>query len=328
MPEREKPIRQAAYSPAQRLDVLRVALEARAMGYRECAELLEVSVKTVTRLVHALTATCAVDEEKVDGRVLFRIRSAKPGAVRFTLMEIVAIGLLRCLAKNLEGTGIEGDIDSAWDKLKATLQKQDVALMRGLERKLFFRPYGRRRYAEREDHMSDVMTALLHGQQLEVTHVSEKSGETTFLFDPYTLVLYKTGLYLAGKSHRHDKVVLLALDSIREVTWKKGVRVACPEAYTPASLDQGGFGLHGGASLEVRLAFDARVARNVMRTEWHPTQREDTLPDGRTLLTMTVNGATELTSWILSWGAACEVLGPDSLRKAVKQELSAMAARY
>ncbi len=82
------------------------------------------------------------------------------------------------------------------------------------------------------------------------------------------------------------------------------------------------------ATAEVRLRFDASVAHRVREAIWHRSQRLVELPDGRLEMTVTVAGIVEIRPWILSWGDAVEVLGPDALRESVSGAVRAAAARY
>ena len=81
------------------------------------------------------------------------------------------------------------------------------------------------------------------------------------------------------------------------------------------------FGLIPGPNTEVRLRFDRTVARVVRRRRWHPSQQFSDLEDGRVEMEMSVDGTTELISFILGFGGKVEVLSPESLREEMGREL-------
>ena len=54
---------------------------------------------------------------------------------------------------------------------------------------------------------------------------------------------------------------------------------------------------------------------------WHPSQELEELPDGRVVLRLRAGGFYEIRSWVLSFGAAAEVLEPEELREAVREEM-------
>jgi predicted DNA-binding transcriptional regulator YafY len=61
---------------------------------------------------------------------------------------------------------------------------------------------------------------------------------------------------------------------------------------------------------------------------WHRSQELSELPGGGVELAVTVAGIVEIQPWILSWGAAVEVLEPIELRDAVAAAVRTAAARY
>ena len=147
------------------------------------------------------------------------------------------------------------------------------------------------------------------------------------MLEPYTLLVYKKGLYLAGYSHHHQSVRTFSLDGFREIERLKKDRFEYPKDYHPSQLFEGNFGLIGGPRTHVRLLFDASVGRYVRRRRWHPTQKITKTERG-VELAMDVSGTVELTSWILGWGSKVEVLEPESLRDEIAAEAARVAGKY
>ena len=197
--------------------------------------------------------------------------------------------------------------------------------------------------------MNEILTALLREERLEIVHDGVRAGpkdapkdsagagkadgkgsrraSAPALFDPYTLLVYKKGLYLAGFSHAHGQVRTLALDGFRDVTWRRGDAFPYPADFHPADLAEGAFGLIKGPPATVRVFFTEKVARYVTRRQWHPTQKVKKVPGGIEL-TLNVKGTVELASWILSFGDQAEVRAPDELRTSVRGELGRALGRY
>jgi predicted DNA-binding transcriptional regulator YafY len=145
--------------------------------------------------------------------------------------------------------------------------------------------------------------------------------------DPYTLLVYKKGLYLAGFSHHHNSVRTFGLDGFRSIDWKKGEKFEYPADYQPEKLVEGSFGLFTGPRVKVRVYFDDKVARYVKRRQWHPTQEIEKVANG-IVLTLHVHGTVELMSWVLGFGEKAEILEPESLRSEVARVVEAAARRY
>jgi predicted DNA-binding transcriptional regulator YafY len=174
------------------------------------------------------------------------------------------------------------------------------------------------------------MTALLREERLRVTQEGLSGGKKTFVLEPYTLLVYKKGLYLAARSERHGgELRTFALDGFRAVAWLRGEKFEVPAGYAPEQLTEGAFGLiRGKEAVKVRIRFDDKVARYVQRRMWHPTQRFRKAPGGGVEMTMEVRGTVEIVSWVLGFGGTAEVLAPPALREAVAAELAAATRRY
>jgi predicted DNA-binding transcriptional regulator YafY len=314
----------ARYAPAARLHQLKTILGATGgVTVYDIAERFGVSVRTAIRYVRALeVAGEPLTEETVGKRKVWRLHpNARRETISLTLQQIVTLFLSRRVFDFLTGTGFREDLDEIFAKLEATLRRRDYDT-KNLERKLFDVNEAPHLYEGRIEHVDDIVTALLREERLEVTH-----GKNTFAFEPYTLLVYKKGLYLAGFSHHHRARRTFALDSLRDVRWLKGERFEYPADYQPAQLVEGNFGLFGGERVRVRLRFAADRARYVRRRQWHPTQVIEETPEG-VVLQMDVAGTTELATWVMGWGAKVEVLEPEALRRDVAAELARAAARY
>src|SRR4029078_3276633 len=154
------------------------------------------------------------------------------------------------------------------------------------------------------------MTALLREDRLRVTHEGVSGGRKTFILEPYTLLVYKKGLYLAGFSQHHQAIRTFALDGFREVEWRRGERLAYPGDYRPEQLTEGAFGLIRGEPTRVRIRFHEKVARYVQPRQWPPSQIFPRVPGGGVDMTLYVRGTFELVSWVLRSGDRPEMVEP------------------
>jgi proteasome accessory factor B len=314
----------ARYAPAQRLHQLKTILGAAGgVSVYDIAERFGVSVRTAIRYLRALElAGEPLTEETVGKRKVWRLHpAARRETITLSTQQAMTLFLSRRVFDFLAGTGFREDLDDIFDKLEATLRRRDYDT-KNLARKLFDVNEAPHLYEGRNEHVGDIVTALLRDERLEVTH-----GKNTFRFDPYTLLVYKKGLYLVGWSHQHRERRTFALDSLRDVEWRKHDRFEYPADYQPEQLFVGNFGLFGGERVHVRLRFPADRGRYLRRRQWHPTQVFEETPEG-VVLTMDVAGTTELATWILGWGDKVEVLEPEALRREIAGELVRAAARY
>jgi predicted DNA-binding transcriptional regulator YafY len=324
------------YAPAARLYELRTLLDgAEGASIYDVAERFGVNPRTALRYVQALQrAGEPLYEETVGRRKQWRIMpSARRQAITLSVSQMVALFLSRRVFDFLAGTGFREDLDDVFAKLEATLRRKDSVAVRHLDRKVFDVNEARHLYEGRIEDVNDIITALLREERLRVTHQGvsgdgASGGRKTFVIDPYTLLVYKKGLYLAGRSHRHGEVRTFALDGFRAVTWLRGQRFEYPADYRPEQLTEGAFGLiRGREATRVRIWFDERVARYVRRRMWHPSQRFKAAPGG-VEMTMDVRGTVEIVSWVLGFGQRARVLEPEDLRREVAGELRRAAEGY
>jgi predicted DNA-binding transcriptional regulator YafY len=317
------------YAPAARLHQVRTLLASSGgASVYDIAERFGVSVRTANRYLRALQDAGEHLEERTEGkRKLWRLH---PGSRRenisLTTAQMVALFLSRRVFDFLTGTGFKEDLDDVFERLEVTLRKRKIDT-KNLDRKLFDVNEAPHLYADRLEHVDDIVTALLYEERLQVTHGSVSQYRKPFVLEPYTLLVYKKGLYLAGYSHHHKSVRTFSLDGFRDIDRLKKDHFEYPKDYHPSKLVEGAFGMIGGPRTQVRLLFEARVGRFVRRRLWHPTQKVTTTERG-VEMTMEVAGTVELRSWILGWGDQVEVLEPESLRDEILGEVERVVGRY
>jgi predicted DNA-binding transcriptional regulator YafY len=319
-----------SYAPAGRLLDVRAALDsAEGLSVHDIADRFGVSLRTAIRYVDALRkAGEPLYDETVGKRKVWRLMpSARRQSITLSTSQMVALFLSRRVFDFLAGTGFKEDLDEVFEKLETTLKRKDFAAVRNLDRKVFDVNEARHLYEGRIEDVNDIMTALLREDRLRVTHEGVSGGRKTFVLEPYSLLVYKKGLYLAGRSHHHGEVRTFALDGFRAVEWLKGDRFEYPPEFDPAHLVEGVFGLIAGAPAHVRLLFDSSVSRYLRRRQWHYTQRFRVVPNGLEMA-MDVRGTVELHSWLLGFGDKVTVLEPAALRAEIGREAARVAARY
>ncbi|MEZ4451128.1 MAG: transcriptional regulator [Nannocystaceae bacterium] len=318
------------YAPARRLEAVRNVLSVTGGAtIYELAERLDCSPRTALRYLKALEDAGEPLYEELDGkRKVWRLMaSAQKQTITLTTSQMVALAMSRRVFDFLAGTGFKEDLDDVFERLYATLRRSDFVAARNLDRKIYDVNEAPHRYEGRIEHVNDVVTALIRERRLKVVYARATGGDSEFLLDPYTLLVYKKGLYLVGYSHKHSEVRTFSLDAFREVEWLPAEPFEYPDEYHPSQVADGAFGLIKGEPCHVRIFFDKQVARFVMRRIWHPTQQIVEAPGGIELH-MDVLGFVEIRSWVLSFGDKAEVLEPLALREMVVGELRRALARY
>lgn len=316
MPKR-KPKVVDHYSPARRLHELKMMLNSTGgLTVYEISERLRTSVRTAIRYMRALErAVEPLYADSQDRKKVYRLRpNAKHETITLNAGQMLALFVCRRAFDFLDGTGIKEDLDDVFRQLEATLRRRDFGNVRHLARKVFDVNEAPHIYEGRIDDMNAITTALLRDERLRIRHTSVGSGRTRLVIEPYTLLIYKKGVYLVGYSHHHQALRTFALDGIRQSEWLKGERFAYPADYDPAKLTDGAFGLVAGRPQRVRVLFDPLVGRYVRRRRWHPSQRLRNTPAG---IEMTMDVAP--TFDLRGWGAQFRRQG-DSARTGVTAE--------
>lgn len=178
-------------------------------------------------------------------------------------------------------------------------------------------------------HFERVGSALLRRRRLHLRYFARSTGETTEReVSPQRLVHYRENWYLDAWCHLREGLRNFAVDSILEVD-VIDQRARDVARRTLEHVLGPGYGIFGGTPVETAvLRFNPERARWVGAETWHPEQRGEFGLDGHYVLRVPYADHRELLMDILRYGADCEVLGPASLRRKVREELRRTAALY
>ena len=326
-PPRKRP--NSAFTPSQRRDQLKILLRSGWLSSSEIIERLAVSRATAFRLLKEVGESEPVESDKSDRTTRWRLpHGSRDEPLRISTSQMVAFTFVRSALGFLRGTGLDEDLGEVFERLSHALKRSDYELSKNLHRKLFDLNEASYDYSGTMDVVNDVITALLREERITCTRAS---GATTkpvaTKIDPYTLVLYKKGLYVLGYSHEHGGVRCFGLDKIVDTERHAGERFEYPADFDPAAHMRGPFGMIRGKKERVVVRFDAKVAHYVKRRRWHATQTFRDV-DGGIEMTLEPEGTDEMVSWVLGFGGTAEVMEPKGLRERVKREVEGAAGRY
>jgi len=286
--------------------------------------------RTVYRDLDALAfAGFPLTSERRDGRTYYRfIDTYRLGDVPFTADEVLALAFGEDLLRTLEGTVFHDSIRSALAKIRAGLGPELGDYLAQLGRAFRVLPGPHKNYARFRDTIRALNEAVLARHGVRIRYRTGRTGQTsTRDLDPYRVWYRSGGLYVVGFDHLSGEIRTFAVDRIGalEPTTR---RFRVREGFDFDAYIGGSFGVVAEPALRVRIRFDGSWANYVEERTWHPSQTLARLPDGGLELRMEAGGSSELRSWILSFGAAAEVIEPASLRAEVERDLAAALARY
>lgn len=176
---------------------------------------------------------------------------------------------------------------------------------------------------------TDITIALLERKRIEIDAWNRGRNETnTRTISPQRLVHYRDNWYLDAWCHLRNDLRSFSVDAIQrvKVLREKARNVALAKLDAHFTSAYGIFG--GQATAWAILRFSPERARWVQSERWHSEQQAEVLPDGSYRLRVPYADARELLMDILRHGRHVEVEGPESLRRLVADEVSALTGMY
>lgn len=333
---RKAPGRKATYNSATRLARLVFGLLDRPYGWSFSA--IEDELRIGERTLLRYLAACR--RELTDNRGRPVVEVVRRGSNRLLRMadtarvvdtnpyQVLFLYFALSVFQFLDGTVIKQGVEDLWERFYKALPEAQRQRLADFPRKFYVIPYAVKDYREHDESLDLIVQCLVHQHRMRIDYHGLLGEGHVHEFDPYTLAMYRGGLYVIGQSHLFGKIIYLAVERIRTAE-KLPDRFTYPKTYSPEKHTEGIFGIIDGPETRVELLLlNADTAAYLSSRRLHPTQRFTPCRDGTTRLSMTVRGTAELVSWILSLGPYVEVRKPRALREEVRQALVQAAARY
>ncbi len=300
------------------------------VGLDQLADELGCVRRTVYRDLDALMyAGFPLTSEKREGKVYYRfLDSFKLGDVPFSADEVLALAFGEDLLRTLEGTVFHDSIRSALAKIRAGLGSELSGFLDRMAGSFRVLPGPHKEYAAFRDTIRVLNDAVLAKRSVRMRYRTGRSGEEkTRELDPYHVWYHGGGLYVIGFDHRSGEIRTFAVDRILEIeATERPFEVE--EGFDFDAHTASGFGVVAEEPVAVRLRFTPEWAGHIGERSWHASQRMEALEGGGLDLWLEVGATDELVSWILSFGAGCEVLAPEALRGEVAARLEAAMKQY
>lgn len=244
----------------------------------------------------------------------------------FNASEIHALLMMRHLLEEVQPGLLGPHIAPLQTRLNSLLGSRDDA-PEDIARRIRI-VHATRRQADLR-HFEILASALLGRHRLSIRHWHRGTDtETEREISPQRLIWYRGNWYLDAWCHLRGGIRSFAVDAIRQATLLDRKAKEITQKALDAVLGAG-YGIFAGTKVEwAKLRFSPEHARWVAHEQWHPEQKSTLAADGSCLLEIPYANPTELVMDILRHGTGVEVIGPASLRKRLRDETTAMAARY
>jgi len=296
----------------------------------EIARRLDVNRSTVNRYFRDMPNQFPYYESD-DGR-LFIDRQSYLVNVRLGLHEAMAVHLAsRLLATRMDRQNPHAA--SALRKLGLALERLAPRISRHVQQSADVMDEAAQRHDPVYLQALERLTlAWAEQRKVQVWHRSERTGTVSeYLFCPYFIEPYAVGqtTHVIGYSEPPGKMRTLKIERIERVELTREP-YDIPADFDPRDLlaDAWGIWYSENEPVEVVLKFHPRVARRVQETRWHRSQKLEDQEDGFLLWVAKVAEPREMLYWIRGWGADVEVIAPEILRDAVRDEAGRMMKVY
>lgn len=254
-------------------------------------------------------------------------RNYARAGVQLTLAEAISLHFGRTLFTFLDGTSFASDIDDAIERLGPAIGRFPQEAGLHLDRKFMAVPEHRKDYGRDGDLLDEVVSALLFSNPADAEYRPLRGVAKVYRLEPYTLGVYRQGLYLFARDVGEGRVKTFAVERFVRFSRLRREHFPYPSDWHPAQTTRDAFGIFGGTPESIVARFTADAAPYIRERNWHASATLEPLEDGGVRLRMRVANAPELREWLLGFGAAVVVEEPTTLAGWVREQHLAAAAR-
>lgn len=307
----------------------------------QLANELEVSTRTVRRdIAELMDAHIKIDCSPIEGRSAARLEEEGYRTVAITRRERYTLLAVRRMFDVFKGTPLAEDVESVLAKLQQRATAQQRAEVAGDRDRIAYVPDGGTKiYRGKEDVLDALQTGVLLRKVVRYAYQGARGRARRGYLAPFSLVVFKHGLYVVGRTLESAKAGLaippgepdvFAAERFSEADHTKDPFVV-PADFRIDDVLGSAFEIHVGNpanSKRVVIEFSKERAVYVRAREWHRSQTIEELPGGALRLTLTCVNFAPIVSWVLEWGPHARVIEPAELVDIVVAELDGARALY
>jgi proteasome accessory factor B len=309
----------------------------------EIAREVDASERTVRRDLGDLRAAgFEIESLTIGARAAARLVERTYSNVAITRRERYTLFAVGSLFDVLRGTPLYEDVSSLQNKLAQRMSPEERAEHATLGDRFAYVPDGgTKAYEGKEDILDALLTGVLARRVVKFAYRDARGRSRGGFLAPYTMVLYKHGLYVIGcrlakptegrTIAPQTPIAVFAVERFTDAEHLRSQSFVPPPDFRLAAVLNGAFGIHvasGAPPQRVTIEFSAEKSAFVRARVWHPTQAFEELRDGRVRLTFSCGNLNPVVSWVLEWGPHARVLEPAELVSSVIAELDAARAAY
>jgi predicted DNA-binding transcriptional regulator YafY len=245
-----------------------------------------------------------------------------------TATELMSLHMSRDILRVFEGTIFQESIESLFDKVQASLPAETIRYLETIAKKFRVGLAPAKDYRSFRHQIAALSDATAQKKRVEIRYKALSTGEESKrTVDPYQMWAMNGTFYLIGYCHLRGTVRTFAMDRIKDFT-VLGESFDMPEDFSLEDYLQTAFRVMTGKPEVVKVWFRASAAQVVKERIWHPTQELREQEDGSVVVTLEVPINYEVIAWILGFGSAAKVIGPEALQRHVIRELETSLVGY
>jgi predicted DNA-binding transcriptional regulator YafY len=302
------------------------------MTVKEMAAEQGVSEKTVRRDLETFQQVGFPLQEAVceHGLKKWRIDPERnqPG-LSFAFDEAIALYLARRLLEPLAGTPYWEAAQRAFKKIRSSLGEGALGYIERFGAVFYKTTFGQHDYGRKAEIIDRLTMAVEDRRAVFITYQSLRATEpVTYDLYPYGLVYHRGALYLVGWAVDHKEIRHWKMDRVEAVELTQ-IHFQRSEDFDLRRHLAGSFGVyHGKGDVCIRVRFSKTVARYVLESKWHESQRLLPQKDGSLVAEFRLSDTEEVKSWILSFGQHAVVLAPERFANELRNEATEMLRAY
>jgi proteasome accessory factor B len=173
--------------------------------------------------------------------------------------------------------------------------------------------------------MRHFLQALKENAEMEITYTtfSRENELSKRIIQPYGLVWFNASWYAVAYCRLRQSVRIFKLDRVIQ-TRMLDSHFALPLDFSLDEYFAQSWGIVVDSNQkpkEVKLLFSPKVANEVIKYRYHPSQQNRWVDHGWLEVNFKIAAVTEMKNWVLSWGEDVLVIEPEELRQELVQLL-------
>lgn len=289
----------------------------RGMKAAQLMEELGVSRATLYRdLQVLLESPLPIVKEVVTGEARYALAHHGFPSLVPSGRQVAALYLARRMLEPLDGSAVVDEMDSLLRRfMRADPHPKPITLAEA-------------KRSSNRDHIRALERAIEERRRLRLRYLGVADRQAADrVVEPVELRLHEGHLYLMALDLERDGFRTFKVSRMQAVTVLDESARSHPE-YDADEVFRHSMGIWSGEPIDVEIRLSAMGHRFLMDWPLATNQEVVALDDGGAIVRATVAGDIEVLRWVTRWGRHAEVLAPEGLREAVRDELGAALGFY